>query len=201
MRALRFACLQPVIRRRLRGKIASSDGSNGKFTFFEDRVMKIVTTGSARPSHCAVHVLAVAVDATSALVVVAQAGVAEKTMTMASRKVDKDAGKMTIKHGPSQTSIWPSMTMVFRVKDRAMLDQVKEGDKIRFAADRVDGAITVMELKPEMSYWPGESCKTKNIVRLVSETVAERDRSRQCDAWQAMPPIPVCGIDERTHSV
>ena len=40
------------------------------------------------------------------------------------------------------------MTMVFRVKHPDMLDQVKEGDKIRFVADRVNGAITVVELQP-----------------------------------------------------
>lgn len=64
------------------------------------------------------------------------------------RKVDKSAGKVTIKHGPLQNLDMPAMTMVFRVKDPAMLDQVKEGDKIRFVADRVNGAITVVELKP-----------------------------------------------------
>ena len=39
------------------------------------------------------------------------------------------------------------MTMVFRVKDPAMLDQLKEGDKIRFVADKVDGAFTIMQLE------------------------------------------------------
>jgi Cu(I)/Ag(I) efflux system periplasmic protein CusF len=62
------------------------------------------------------------------------------------RKVDKNAGKVTIKHGPLANLDMPSMTMVFRVKDPAMLDQVKEGDKIKFSADRIDGAITVTEM-------------------------------------------------------
>jgi Cu/Ag efflux protein CusF len=39
------------------------------------------------------------------------------------------------------------MTMVFRVKDPAMLKQVKPGDDVRFDADRVDGAFTVIELE------------------------------------------------------
>jgi len=39
------------------------------------------------------------------------------------------------------------MTMVFRVKDPAMLDQLKEGDKIRFIAEQVDSALTVTELE------------------------------------------------------
>jgi Cu/Ag efflux protein CusF len=63
------------------------------------------------------------------------------------RKIDKSAGKVTIKHGPLANLEMPAMTMVFRVKDPAMLDQIKEGDKIRFTADRVDGALTITELQ------------------------------------------------------
>lgn len=64
------------------------------------------------------------------------------------KKVDKDAGKVTIKHGPLENLGMPAMTMVFRVKDPAMLDQVKEGDKINFAADKVNGAMTVTRVEP-----------------------------------------------------
>lgn len=63
------------------------------------------------------------------------------------KKVDKEAGKLTIKHGPIPNLEMSNMTMVFRVKDRAMLDQVKTGDKIKFAADKVNGAITVTRLE------------------------------------------------------
>lgn len=64
------------------------------------------------------------------------------------KKVDKDAGKLTLKHGPLTNLGMPAMTMVFRVKDPAMLEQVKKGDKIRFAADNVNGAMTVVRLEP-----------------------------------------------------
>lgn len=63
------------------------------------------------------------------------------------KKVDKSAGKVTIAHGPLANLDMPSMTMVFKVKDPAMLDQVKSGDKIRFAADKVDGAFTVTQIE------------------------------------------------------
>ena len=49
------------------------------------------------------------------------------------RKVDKDAKKITIKHGPIEKLEMPAMTMVFQVKDPAMLDKVKAGDKVKFA--------------------------------------------------------------------
>lgn len=63
------------------------------------------------------------------------------------RKIDKDAGKITIKHGPLTKLDMPAMTMVFRVKDPAMLDQVKAGDKIKFDADKVGGAFTVIKME------------------------------------------------------
>ena len=63
------------------------------------------------------------------------------------KKVDRDAGKITIKHGPLVNLDMPSMTMVFRVKDPAMLDQVQVGDKIGFVAEKLNGAYTVMKLE------------------------------------------------------
>lgn len=64
------------------------------------------------------------------------------------RKVDKEAGKITVKHGPIANLEMPAMSMVFRAGDPAMLDQVKAGDKIRFKADRIEGALTVTEIQP-----------------------------------------------------
>lgn len=63
------------------------------------------------------------------------------------RKVDTAAGKVTIKHGPLENLGMPAMTMVFRVKDAAMLDQVKPGDHVRFLAEQVGGALTVTKLE------------------------------------------------------
>lgn len=64
------------------------------------------------------------------------------------KNVDKGAGKVTIRHGPIVNLGMPQMTMIFRVKDPAMLDRLKEGDEIRFVADKVDGAYTVMQFEP-----------------------------------------------------
>lgn len=65
------------------------------------------------------------------------------------KKVDKDAGKITIKHGPLVNLDMPGMTMIFRVKDPAMMAKVKTGDKIKFVADKVNGALTVTTLQVE----------------------------------------------------
>jgi Cu/Ag efflux protein CusF len=63
------------------------------------------------------------------------------------KKVDKEAGKLTIKHGELKNLGMPGMTMVFKAKDAAMLDKVKEGDKVRFVAEKVGGALTVTSIE------------------------------------------------------
>jgi len=63
------------------------------------------------------------------------------------RKVDKQQGKVTLKHGPISNLDMPAMTMVFKVADPKMLDSLKEGDKVKFAADKVNGAYTVTAIE------------------------------------------------------
>lgn len=64
------------------------------------------------------------------------------------RKVDKDAQKITIKHGPLKNLDMPPMTMVFRVKDAALLDAVKQGDKVKFNAENINGQYVVTKIEP-----------------------------------------------------
>ena len=64
------------------------------------------------------------------------------------RRIDKEAGKITLKHGPIANLDMTGMSMVFRAKDPAMLDQVKVGDKVRFKADKIQGALTITEIRP-----------------------------------------------------
>jgi Cu/Ag efflux protein CusF len=62
------------------------------------------------------------------------------------RKVDKDAKKITIKHGPLTNLDMPAMTMVFQVADPAMLEQVKAGDKVKFEAEKVGGGYRITRI-------------------------------------------------------
>lgn len=64
------------------------------------------------------------------------------------RKVDVEQGKVTLKHGPIESLGMPPMTMVFKVADPAMLGKLMVGDKVKFKADRVNGAFTVTEIAP-----------------------------------------------------
>lgn len=96
--------------------------------------MFLVTSVIAAPEHHDHHAATTSAQGTAT---------AEGTV----RKIDKPAGKITIAHGPLEGIGMPAMTMVFRVKDAAMLNAVKAGDNIRFEAERVDGAFVVNKLE------------------------------------------------------
>ena len=63
------------------------------------------------------------------------------------RKVDMENKKITIKHGEIKNLDMPGMTMVFQVKDPAMLDKIKAGDKIRFSAEKASGGLVVTDIQ------------------------------------------------------
>lgn len=65
------------------------------------------------------------------------------------RKIDKESRKLTIKHGELRNLDMAPMTMMFQVKDPAMLDQVKVGDRVRFRAERKGASLVVTELQPQ----------------------------------------------------
>jgi Cu/Ag efflux protein CusF len=64
------------------------------------------------------------------------------------RKIDMEGGKVTLKHGEIKNLDMPGMTMVFVVKDKAMLDKLKAGDKVKFKAINDAGKFTVTEIQP-----------------------------------------------------
>ena len=64
------------------------------------------------------------------------------------RKVDAAAKKVTIHHGEIKDMGMPPMTMVFQVRDPAVLAKAKEGDKVRFRSETHDGAMVLVALEP-----------------------------------------------------
>ena len=76
------------------------------------------------------------------------AGAASTEMADAEvRKVDKAQSKITLKHGEIKALDMPPMTMVFQVKDKAWLDTLKPGDKVRFSAVNESGRYTVTAIE------------------------------------------------------
>ncbi len=64
------------------------------------------------------------------------------------RKIDKETGKITLKHGVIKNLDMPGMTMVFQVKDKALLDKLQSGDKVRFRAESENGKLVVTAIQP-----------------------------------------------------
>jgi Cu(I)/Ag(I) efflux system protein CusF len=63
------------------------------------------------------------------------------------RKIDKAQGKLTLRHGELKALDMPPMTMVFRVRNTQVLDTLEVGDKVKFDADKIDGAYTVTAIR------------------------------------------------------
>lgn len=61
------------------------------------------------------------------------------------RRVDREGGRITLKHEAIPNLGMDGMTMVFRAES-ALLDKVKAGDKVKFRADTVKGKMTVTEI-------------------------------------------------------
>jgi Cu(I)/Ag(I) efflux system periplasmic protein CusF len=66
------------------------------------------------------------------------------------KKIDKAQSKVTLKHGEIRNLDMPPMTMVFRIKDAKLLDTLSVGDKVKFAAEKIDGnyVVTALEKMP-----------------------------------------------------
>lgn len=64
------------------------------------------------------------------------------------RKIDESAGKITLKHGPAKSlGMEEPMTMVYRVRDPAMLKQVKVGDRVKFEAEEGSDGYVVTKMQ------------------------------------------------------
>ncbi|MFT5259413.1 MAG: Cu(I)/Ag(I) efflux system protein CusF [Saprospiraceae bacterium] len=62
------------------------------------------------------------------------------------KSVKLNQGKVKISHGPIDKYGMPSMTMMFKVKDAAMLKNISKGEKIGFNVDNTSGGFVVTEL-------------------------------------------------------
>ena len=63
------------------------------------------------------------------------------------RRVEASTGRIQLRHGYIANLDMPPMTMVFRVKNAALLEGLKEGDRILFTAEKIDGAYTVTSVE------------------------------------------------------
>lgn len=63
------------------------------------------------------------------------------------RRLDKMLGTLTIRHGEIRNLDMPPMSMVFTVRDKAQLDAMSVGDRIRFVATKENGKFMASEIE------------------------------------------------------
>lgn len=63
------------------------------------------------------------------------------------QKVDRKTGMVTIEHGELKNVGMPAMTMAYKAKDAAMVTQAKEGEKVKFRLENLNGTYTITTLK------------------------------------------------------
>jgi Cu(I)/Ag(I) efflux system periplasmic protein CusF len=84
----------------------------------------------------------------AAVLALAGSAAAQNSMTAGQvQKIDPEQGKVTLRHEAIKNLDMDSMTMVFRVQNPEMLKGLKAGDRVKFAADRVNGQITIIQLE------------------------------------------------------
>jgi Cu/Ag efflux protein CusF len=62
-------------------------------------------------------------------------------------KVDAPRGKVTLNHAPIKSIQMEAMTMPFKVKDAAMLQKIKTGDKVRFSVAVEDDELLITRIE------------------------------------------------------
>lgn len=65
------------------------------------------------------------------------------------RRINTEQQKITLKHGAIEGLNLPAMTLVYVVKNPAQLSGLKPGDSVRFVADRIEGQMTVLDIKKQ----------------------------------------------------
>ncbi|KAF5051520.1 Copper binding periplasmic protein CusF [anaerobic digester metagenome] len=110
------------------------------------RIVSMISVISVAFAFALAGPVALAPPSAEASVVVAAAenGMAQGEV----RRVDAGQGKITIRHGEIKNLQMPPMTMVFKVRDPAMLDAVKKGDRILFRAVQENGDLVITEIRP-----------------------------------------------------
>lgn len=63
------------------------------------------------------------------------------------RKIDLDARKVIIRHGPLESFDMPAMTMAYRLRDPALLEGLQAGDAVRFQAERLGAVFIVTRIE------------------------------------------------------
>lgn len=64
------------------------------------------------------------------------------------KKIDESSGSITLKQGPAPSlGFKEDMTLIYDVRDRAILKRVKVGDTVKFEAESGDSGFTITKIQ------------------------------------------------------
>ncbi|HAZ60530.1 MAG TPA: RND transporter [Gammaproteobacteria bacterium] len=63
------------------------------------------------------------------------------------KRIDAPSQRVMLAHGPLPSIGMGSMTMMFKVRDAAMLKPLKVGDKVRFQVEDIGGNFTITRIE------------------------------------------------------
>jgi Cu/Ag efflux protein CusF len=90
-----------------------------------------------------------AAGAAAAPAVIAQAATGAAALADGEvRRIDKEQGKVNLRHGEISSLDMPPMSMWFVLKDPTWADRLKIGDKVRFVAEKVGTQYTITQIEP-----------------------------------------------------
>ena len=85
--------------------------------------------------------------AAASLLVSAHVSAAEELSEGIVKKIDAPTQRIMLAHGPIKNLGMMPMTMMFKVKEPAMLKTVSVGDKVRFRVEDIGGNYTITRLE------------------------------------------------------
>lgn len=100
--------------------------------------MGVAGTGHAAPDGMSAPIRIAAADTAQASAVSA-VGVVQQTRP--------EQGKVKISHEAIPALDWPPMTMYFRVKDKAVLEGIAAGDKVRFKLEKGTTGLEITHME------------------------------------------------------
>jgi Cu(I)/Ag(I) efflux system periplasmic protein CusF len=83
-----------------------------------------------------------------ALITLSREAMASEMTEAKVHHIDQEGGLLTLRYAEIKELGVPGMTMVCVVKDKAMLDKLRAGDKVKFKAVNEGGKFTVTQIEP-----------------------------------------------------
>jgi len=114
------------------------------------------------------------------------------------KQIKKGQGKVKIKHGPIERLGMPAMTMMFKVEDAAMLENLEKDQAVGFSVDNSSGGFTVTHIMPMTGDGKGSSAQPMAAGEMDARGTVKAIRASQGKVKIEHGPIERLGMPAMT---